>query len=52
MSIQDEIKARRIFGLWRGASEAHIHSDTQRASNEARGQKDQRMDLSMKANWN
>jgi hypothetical protein len=52
MSIQDEIKARRILGLWRGASEAHIRSDLQRASNEARGPKDQRISLSLKANWN
>jgi len=27
MSVQDELKARRILGFWRGASEAHIRSD-------------------------
>ena len=27
MSFQDETKARRILGLWRGVSEAHIRSD-------------------------
>jgi hypothetical protein len=52
MSFQDEIKAHRILGLWRGASEAHIRSDLQRASNEARGPKDQRMSLILKVNWN
>jgi hypothetical protein len=52
MSIQDETQARRIFGLWRGASEAHIRSDLQQASNEARGQKDQRMGRSLRVNWN
>jgi len=52
MNFQNEIKARRIFGLWQGASEGHIHSDLQRASNEARGKKDQRISLILKENWN
>jgi len=26
MSVQDETKARRILGLWQGASEAHTRS--------------------------
>jgi hypothetical protein len=25
--FQDELKARRVFGRWLGASEAHIRSD-------------------------
>jgi hypothetical protein len=49
--VQDETKARRDLCLWRGSpqtraalicsdsSEAHIRSDLQRASNEARGSK-------------
>jgi len=52
MSFQDETKARRIFGLWRDASEAHIRRDPPRASNEARGQKDKRISLILKAIWN
>ena len=31
-------KARRIFGLWRDACEAHTHCGLQRAGNEAGGQ--------------
>jgi hypothetical protein len=52
MSLQNETKARRILGHWRGASEAHIRSDLQRASNEASGPKDQRISLLLKAIWN
>jgi hypothetical protein len=37
---------------WRDASEAHIRSDLQRASNEASGSKDQRISLNLKAIWN
>ena len=52
MRFQDETKARRILGFWRGANEAHIRSDLQRVSNEARGPKDQRVGLIFKAHWN
>ena len=52
MSFQDETKARWILDLWRGASEAHIRSDLQRASNEARGPKDKRISVILKAHWN
>jgi hypothetical protein len=52
MRVPDETKARRIFGLWRGASEAHIRSDLERAGNETRGQKDKRIGLILKAIWN
>jgi hypothetical protein len=52
MSVQDETKARRTFGLWRGAREAHTHCGLQRAGNEARGQKDKRIRLILDANWN
>jgi hypothetical protein len=52
MSVQDVTKARRIFNRWRGASEAHIRSNLQRASNEASGLKDKRISLSLKAIWN
>jgi hypothetical protein len=52
MSFQDETKARRILDLWRGASEAHIRSDLQRASNDATGPKDKRISLILKAHWN
>ena len=45
-------KARRISGLWRGASEAHTRSGLKRASNEARGPKDKRIGLILKAIWN
>jgi hypothetical protein len=46
MSVQDETEARRDLDLWRDASEAHIRSDLSRASNEARGPKNQRISLS------
>jgi hypothetical protein len=52
MSFQDETKARRILDLWRGASEALMRSDLQRASNDARGPKDKRISLISKAHWN
>jgi hypothetical protein len=52
MSVQDETKARRIPGCWRGASEAHIRSDLQRASNEASSPEDKRISLILNANWN
>ena len=52
MSVQDETKARRYFVLWQGASEAHTRSGLQRASNAARGQKNQRISLILNANWN
>jgi hypothetical protein len=52
LRFQDETKARRILGLWRGASEAHIRRDTYRASNEARGPKDKRIGLILKVKWN
>jgi len=52
MSVQDEIKARRIPGCWRGASEAHIRSDLQRASNEAGSPEDKRISLILNAHWN
>jgi hypothetical protein len=52
MSFQVETKARRILNRWRDASEAHIRSDLQRASNEASGSKDQRISLNLKAIWN
>jgi hypothetical protein len=52
MSFQDETKARRILDRWRGASKAHIRSDLQRTSNEARGPKDKRISLILKAIWN
>jgi len=45
MSVQNETKTRRILERWRGASEAHIRSDLQRASNEASAPKDQRISL-------
>jgi hypothetical protein len=50
--VQDESKARRIPGCWRGASEAHIRSDLQRASNEAGSPEDKRIRLILNANWN
>jgi hypothetical protein len=50
--VQDETEARRIPGCWRGASEAHIRSDLQRASNEASSPEDKRISLILKANWN
>src|SRR5580704_17902020 len=50
--VQDETKARRIPGCWRGASEAHIRSDLQRASNEASNPEDKRISLILNANWN
>ena len=52
MRFQDEPKTRRTLSLWRGANEAHIRSDMQRVSNEARGSKDQRIRLILKAHWN
>jgi len=52
MSVQDKTKARRILARWRGASEAHIRSDLQRASNEASGPKDKRISLILNAIWN
>jgi len=62
MSVQDGTKARRILGRWRGASEAHIRSDLQRASNdlsavalakvEASGPKDKRISAALNAHWN
>jgi hypothetical protein len=51
MSIQDEAKARRILDRWRDASETHIRSDLQRASNEAGGPKDKRISLILRAIW-
>jgi hypothetical protein len=50
MSVQDDTKSRWIFGRWRGAREAHIRSDLQRASNEASGQKDKRVSIILKVN--
>jgi len=50
MSVQDE--KRWIPGCWRGASEAHIRSDLQRASNEARSPEDKRIRLILNAHWN
>jgi hypothetical protein len=52
MSFQDGTKARRILDRWQGASEAHIRSDLQRASNDASGSKDKRISLILKAIWN
>jgi hypothetical protein len=64
MSVQDETKARRISGCWRGSprsradrvcsdsSEAHIGSDLQQASNEASSLGDQRISLILNAHWN
>jgi hypothetical protein len=52
MNFQNETKARRILGHWRGASEAHIRGDLHRASNEASGPKDKRISLMLKAIWN
>jgi hypothetical protein len=52
MSVQDETKARRIPGGWRGASEAHIRSDLQRASNEASRPEDKRISLILNGIWN
>jgi hypothetical protein len=52
MSVQDEAKARWIPGGWRGASEAHIRSDLQRASNEASSPEDKRISLSLNGIWN
>ncbi len=52
MSFHDDTQARRILGLWRGAHEAHIRSDLQRVSNEAKGPKGKRMSVSLKAIWN
>jgi len=52
MSFQDDTKARRILDLWRGPSEADIRSDLQRASNEAKGPKDKRISVILKAHWN
>jgi len=45
MNFQNQTKARRILGLWRGESETHIQSDLRRASNEAAGTKDKRIGL-------
>jgi hypothetical protein len=50
--FQDETTARRIPGRGRGASEAHIRGDLQRASNEASSPEDKRISLILKANWN
>jgi hypothetical protein len=52
MSVQDETKARWIPGCWRDASEAHIRSDLQRASNEASRPEDKRISLILNAIWN
>jgi hypothetical protein len=64
MSVQDEAKARRIPGCWRGSpqrraalicsgsSEAHIRSDLKRASNEASSLEDKRISLILNAHWN
>jgi hypothetical protein len=62
MSVQDETKARWIPGGWRGASEAHIRSDLQRASNdlsaialataEASRPEDKRICLILNGIWN
>jgi hypothetical protein len=52
MSVQDETKARWIPGGWRGASEAHIRSDLQRASNEASSPEDKRISLILNGIWN
>ena len=52
MHFQDETTARRILGFWRGANKVHIRSDLQRVRNEARGPKDQRVGLILKAHWN
>jgi hypothetical protein len=52
MSVQDETKARWIPGGWRGASEAHIRSDLQRASNEASRPEDKRISLILNGIWN
>jgi hypothetical protein len=52
MNFQDEYKARRDLDCGQGASEAHIQSDTQRASNAARNPKNQRIMLILKAHWN
>jgi hypothetical protein len=52
MSVQDETKARWIPGCWREASEAHIRSDLQRASNEASSLEDKRISLILNAHWN
>ena len=52
MSVQDETKARWIPGCWRGASEAHIRSDLQRASNEASSPEDKRISLILNEIWN
>jgi hypothetical protein len=52
MRVQGETKARRIPGCWRDASEAHIRSDLQRASNEASSLEDQRISLILNATWN
>jgi hypothetical protein len=43
-------KARRIPGCRRGASEAHIRSDLQRAGNYASSPEDKRMSLILNAN--
>jgi hypothetical protein len=50
--VQDETKARKIPGCWRGASEAHIRMDLQQASNEASSPEDKRISLILNANWN
>jgi hypothetical protein len=52
MSVQDETEARWIPGGWRGASEAHIRSDLQRASNEAGSPEDKRISLTLNGIWN
>jgi hypothetical protein len=52
MRVQGETKARRIPGCWQDASEAHIRSDLQRASNEASSLEDQRISLILNATWN
>jgi hypothetical protein len=52
MSVQNETKARWIPGCWREASEAHIPSYLQRASNEASSLEDKRISLILNAHWN
>jgi hypothetical protein len=52
MRVQDEAKARWIPGCWRDASEAHIRSDLQRASNEASSPEDKRIGFILNAIWN
>jgi len=52
MSVQDGTKARWILGCWRGASEAHIRSDLQRAGNEASSPEGKRISLILNGIWN